>query len=202
MDDRERFLKNVKYHAMSVLLDTENYRHIKFRNPKHGFYAFSINTWPGHLAFSGDMGTFVFSRGMDLFRGVGGGLDYISEKVVAADSNGRETEGVIKFDHATALESAKRMVIENLKSKRDEIGKEKRRKIYDEIMGSLEAKCDCEHEWFTAVSDACDAAGLTTEYWETGYQDYMVFTGRFRWCVEALQWAVKKYDESKKVQHD
>jgi hypothetical protein len=65
----EVFLKDVEKHEMKVLLDNGLYRHLRFAAT--GQYSwnqwFEIITWPGKLAYSGDMGTYVFERIEDMF---------------------------------------------------------------------------------------------------------------------------------------
>lgn len=66
----ERFLQDVADHKMTVVMDNGVYRHLRFANSdsKLAFNQwFDIVTWPGFLAYSGDMGCFVFSRLKDMF---------------------------------------------------------------------------------------------------------------------------------------
>lgn len=52
---------------MEVLMDNGLYRHLKFTNNGSSVYRFDIHTWPGYLAVSGDMGSWMFSRITDMF---------------------------------------------------------------------------------------------------------------------------------------
>lgn len=63
----ESFLRDVATHEMEVIKDEELYRHIRFRRPGTGCMGFDFLTWPGYLCYTGDMGTFVFSRIPDMF---------------------------------------------------------------------------------------------------------------------------------------
>lgn len=51
----ERFLKDVSEHELTVLHEDGLYRHLRFARPNSGQYHFSIVTWPGYLAYTGDM---------------------------------------------------------------------------------------------------------------------------------------------------
>jgi hypothetical protein len=54
-------------HELTVMHDDGNYRNLMFRNPASSFYWFSLATWPGHLAFTGDVGSWLFRRATDMF---------------------------------------------------------------------------------------------------------------------------------------
>ena len=60
--DVHRFLPDVAEHKLTVLHDEGLYRHLRFQKPGTGFYWFDLITWPGNLAFKGDMGGFMFAR--------------------------------------------------------------------------------------------------------------------------------------------
>lgn len=62
-----RFRDDIKDHQMHVLMDNGLHRHLKFQREDSSCYHFNITTWPGHLAISGDMGTWVFARLPDMF---------------------------------------------------------------------------------------------------------------------------------------
>ena len=61
------FLKDVAAHEMEILRDDGVYRHIRFKKPGTWCMHFDLVTWPGYLAYSGDMGCYVFSRLNDMF---------------------------------------------------------------------------------------------------------------------------------------
>lgn len=113
-------------HQMSVLLDQmapggtgQPHRHLRFAIPGTGFYSFDIVTWPGHLAISGDLESFTFTRLPDMFdffrglridqntdqaggraRFVGGpSPEYAAQKVIAAAARRHGDESGLKvFD--------------------------------------------------------------------------------------------------------
>lgn len=52
---------------MEILQDDGLHRHVRFAKPGTGLYRFSLVTWPGYLAISGDVESFTFSREPDMF---------------------------------------------------------------------------------------------------------------------------------------
>lgn len=56
------FLADVAHHQLTVLRDDGLYRHLRFSKPGSNDMRFDVVTWPGFLAYSGDMGCFVFER--------------------------------------------------------------------------------------------------------------------------------------------
>lgn len=88
----ESFMRDVATHEMTVFRDDGLYRHIRFRRPNTMRTHFDLITYPGYLCYSGDMGTYVFSRLDDMFeffrtdRDINPG--YWSEKLQAVDNHG------------------------------------------------------------------------------------------------------------------
>ncbi|GGJ56127.1 hypothetical protein [Glutamicibacter ardleyensis] len=87
----QTFNKNLGDHVMTVLHDEGLYRHLRFKNPKNGFYWFDLITWPGNLTITGDMGTYTFARTEDMFTFFTGQINtgYWAEKLRAGASGGR-----------------------------------------------------------------------------------------------------------------
>lgn len=56
------FLREVSQHSMTVIRDDGVNRHLRFRRPETNCMGFDLITWAGHLCYTGDMGTYVFSR--------------------------------------------------------------------------------------------------------------------------------------------
>jgi hypothetical protein len=79
------FALDTARHTMTVRHDDGLYRHLSFRAPDTGLYWFDLVTWPGCLAFHGDMGTYVFARTADMIDFFAGPGDinpgYWAEKV-------------------------------------------------------------------------------------------------------------------------
>ena len=109
---RDAFLQDVAKHEMRVLLDAQidgvmPYRHLRFADPATGHQHFYLTCIPGRLVYSGDMGTFVFARTVDMFsffrsgitpRGLEINEAYWHEKLEAVDRcDGSRTKGGKKY---------------------------------------------------------------------------------------------------------
>mgnify|MGYP006928492278 FL=1 len=101
----ERFAADTAQHHLSVLKADGVYRHIRFAQPGTNMYAVEIVTWPGSLAVTGDMGSYLFTRTEDMllfFSGKGTiAYRYWAEK----ESGGRA--GNENFDAALFAESGR-----------------------------------------------------------------------------------------------
>jgi hypothetical protein len=201
----EQFLKNIATHEMTVLMDNGIYRHLRFSKPKSRDMWFDIVTWPGFLAYTGDMGGFVFTRLNDMFQffrtdtekeRLGINLGYWGEKLEAVDRNG--SKGSYKeFDPERMREQIEEHVagwIEEEGLTKDE-AEELRDEIDNYIYPFLD---DGPHEAYRAVRDfSFEQNHRTYEFhdaWEWGCEEY---TFRYIWCCYALAWAIRTYDASK-----
>jgi hypothetical protein len=202
----DRFLRDVAGHEMSVLLDNGIYRHLRFANADSSLawnQWFEIVTWPGFLAYSGDMGCFIFSRLKDMFmffrtdQREDGRLcinrSYWAEKLQAVDRCGRRS-GAEEFSSAKLQEHVDATVAEwvdafNLSA---EERQELREELDEQVIGAAD---DGEDEVRRALRDfSFEVRGRRFEFqdsWEWHLQDY---TPRFTWCCYALAWAIKQYD--------
>ncbi|GAB6925863.1 hypothetical protein AAC389_15790 [Rhodococcus qingshengii] len=88
------FDKMTTEHELTVLHDDGVYRHLKFAAPGTNIWRFDLVTWPGHLAVSGDLSSYTFSRTYDMlqFFEIGRGINphYWSGKVIAGQDRVRE----------------------------------------------------------------------------------------------------------------
>jgi hypothetical protein len=211
----EVFLKDVEKHEMSVLLDSGVYRHLRFKAPGTSVAWFDVVTWPGFLAYSGDMGTFVFSRLDDMFKffrtdqDAAGKLrinrSYWGEKLEAVDRGGRAS-GHRQYSEDRLREHVEEQVTawveafegpydaseeENAKAKKAFEGA-LREGIDEEVYRYLD---DGEHEARKAVRDFSHKIDDQTfefhDSWEWDCDDY---TYRFTWCCYAIAWAIRSYD--------
>ena len=74
----EYLLLHVKDHEMTVLLDQDTHRHLRFAKPGTGIWSFNLITWPGYLAICGDLQTYVFRRLPDMFEFFGSNVGQIN----------------------------------------------------------------------------------------------------------------------------
>ena len=84
----ERFARDIEKHELTVLRSDGVYRHIRCSKSNSSDMHFEIVTWPGYLAYVGDMGAYTFQRTEDMFeffRRPDGKINprYWSEKVEA-----------------------------------------------------------------------------------------------------------------------
>lgn len=185
-----RFLNEVSTHEMKVIQDDGVYRHISFRKPDSGDMAFQIITWPWHLCYSGDMGTYVFCRLEDMFeffrtrnpRNEGHlyiNEGYWAEKIVAQD----KCDGITRYSPDMFRSSIQEWMDDN------DASKELREEIKEEVLYYAD---DGEFRARQAVEDfSCD--GWISDFWEASLQDY---TLRFTWCCYAISWGIEQYDRA------
>lgn len=101
---QEQFDKDIAEHVLTILKEDGVYRHIRCQVPGTMMEHFDIITWPGYLCYTGDMGTYVFTRTTDMlefFRRPDHcrysiDMRYWAEKVEAGDRHGRGG-GILEF---------------------------------------------------------------------------------------------------------
>ena len=171
----ESFLSDVSKHQMEIRIENGLYRHLRFSRPDTNNMSFSIVTWPGYLAYTGDMGDFVFARlpdMFDFFRGDKINPGYWAEKVQAACRDGVEEY---------SEDAARRCITDHIEEQEltDDLKEQIANFPYD----------DGEHALRQAIDD-CNHC-LFWDAWEFDFKEY---TGRFTWCCHALVWAIRQYD--------
>lgn len=212
------FLKDVAKHEMIVLRDEGVYRHIRFKRPDSGCMHFDLVTGPGYLAYSGDMGRYVFRRLDDMFEFFrtdreyqkGGvlkiNLSYWSEKLQAVDGN-RRAAGAKQFSQEKFRASVWSDFISWVRWKGVKFSKEDRRNLWTEIRDQVLSHEDDEHESYRAANEfSWRADGKPTweeraqfcfrDFWDHDCTDY---TYHFIWCCYALAWGIQKYDNAKEA---
>jgi hypothetical protein len=209
-----KFLSDVEQHEIQVLHDDGIYRHMRFKHPETSNLSFSIVTWPGHLAYTGDMGAYTFQRIHDMFeffrtdrkhahssnsRGdkqLVINPSYWAEKVVAQDRG----DGIEEFDHSAFERVVKENFREWLRENFNCTTKEQRRDLWEEIqLQVLGADTDKSGVWrYTAASSF--SSFVNDEVGDFSFQDFWEYhlqkpSYRYLWCCYAIAWGVKKYDE-------
>lgn len=212
----DSFLKDVAAHEMSALLDNGIYRHLRLKQPTSSNMWFDIVTWPGFLAYAGDMGAFTFTRLEDMFQffrtsSAKGELrinpSYWGEKLEAVDSH-CHNPGHGQFSEERLRERIEEYVkqwvddfeadcesseTESQKQKKS-FEKELRLAVNEDVLRCMD---DGEHEARKAVFDfSYEIGGHKFQFqdsWEWGCQEY---TYRFVWCCYAITWAIRKYDDA------
>jgi hypothetical protein len=135
--DIERFKKDVEKHVMTVIRDDGVYRHLRFQTPGSYCMGFDIVTWPGYLAYTGDMGAYVFTRLEDMFqffRCAEGrnqyriDLRYWAEKCECGGAADRS--GIREFSEDKFEQNVKEYLIDWIRNHRDSTNKEERRELW------------------------------------------------------------------------
>jgi len=194
-DVRKQFLKDVAAFEMTVVRDNGVNRHLRFSEPGNCNNAFDIVTWPWRLCYTGDMGTYVFTRLEDMFvffrrPGANRGVlwfdaGYWAEKALAEDRN-----GAIRV----YSEERFRTVVKDWIFNRE-------RKLPGEVIVALRERLlhgefSNEHEARDAVDRFnCDYPDFQfTDFYEIDIREHSY---RFLWCCCALAWGIAKYDEAR-----
>jgi len=212
--DLDRFLRDVKDHQMTVIHEDGLHRHLRFQKPGTMCMHFDIITWPGYLCYTGDMGTYVFTRlpdmlkffradkPDDIFRYID--RRYWAEKVEAQDKHG----GIKKFSEEKFNRAVIRHLVEWMREHREETTKTARRYLWEEAISDVifadggsdgMRKQTAAHDFSHRVhlKGGSDKLFYFRDFWETNVEEW---TGRFTWCCLALRWAIHQYDTQKAEQ--
>lgn len=220
------FLKDVEHHVVEVIRDDGLHRHIRFHKPGTMCMHFDLITWPGYLCYTGDKGTYVFSRLQDMFeffrtdreyaqrrgRRLSVNLSYWSEKLQAVDGS-RRNGSAQEFSEEKMRRVINGIRLRWIRDARNEgtLTKDQRRELWEAVDEDVFARLndDGEHAAYIAARDfSWTADGLRSSYsygkrawcfedlWDYDFTDY---THRFRWCCFALAWGIEQYDLSKEA---
>lgn len=186
----QSFLKDVATHQIAVLFENEVHRHIRFKRPGTYCMQFDLVTWPGYLAYSGDMGCFVFSRIPDMFDFFRAHNDrpelqintgYWAEKCQAEDRH-----GIRKFSPDLFKEQIERRLNEA------EASAETRREVRIDVLRNAD---DGQDAAYRAACEFKSRDGFQfTDFWECNCLEY---TYHYTWCCYALAWGIRQYDAAR-----
>ena len=211
MTTEKQFLEDVANHKMAVIKDDGVHRHIRFSRVDTMCMHFDLITWPGYLCYTGDMGTYVFTRLRDMFeffradreyalrrkKLLGINPQYWGEKLEAVDKH----DGFKKFSEEKFDAAIRRYFVEWIRDHRDETSKEERRELWE----AIESEVLCADEDSGGYRKQCAAHDFGhqvnqrvyfrfQDFWETNVEEY---SGRFMWCCYALAWGIQQYDDYK-----
>ena len=210
-----RFLNDVANHAMTVIRDDGVYRHIQFRRPGTVNYRFDLLTWPGHLAITGDMGTYVFSRLQDMFeffrtdrihgRNDGRTLfvnpGYWGEKLVSVCPCGgyrRYDADVFRQRVQAHFDSwVERRALPDAMASEPEIENFEQGKndLWDAIESDVLSFADYgEIDAYSVVRDFFYNGFEFVDFFDAGGTESYTFS--YLWCIYAIAWGVARYDEA------
>jgi hypothetical protein len=185
----ERFSRDVKEHQIEIIIDESLHRHIRLAKPGTIVMRFDLITWPGHLCYTGDMGSFLFSRTADMFsffRGRSPNLPYWSEKVLASDKSG----GIQRYS-ADAFSARIKEYFEGCTYDWDENKKEA---LWLEVVKQV---LSAAHDGEYAAREAAARFSVFADFWEADCTEYDF---RFEWCCHAIPWGIDQYDKHKELQ--
>jgi len=202
---KERFLRDVANHKMTILKDDGVYRHILFAKPDSSNMAFELVTWPHFLSYTGDMGAYTFSRINDMFsffRREDGELSintgYWGEKCEAVD----RASGIHEYSPEMFIE----VINDQCNEWIDEY--ELTGDDAEKLRGEIEdLKCHA-HDGEERARDAAESFTFTHEvpFAHEGrkltFNDFFETTltkktFRFVWCCYAIAWGISHYDKEK-----
>ena len=190
----EGFLQDVREHRMTVLHDSGVYRHVRFAKPGTCLMQFDLVTWPGYLAFSGDVGAYVFSRLRDMFEffrdsrpwptgPIEVNLGYWAEKCQAQDCS----SGIREYSPERFREKVEQWVADA------DLSEECRAAVQREVLSRAE---EGEYAARQALEQFDREYRLGFEdFWEADCRDWTV---RYVWCCRALCWAIHQYDAARR----
>lgn len=189
----ETFLKDVGLHKVEILLDIGVHRHIKCRSTIHGWNQwFEVVTWPGSLAISGDMGSWVFSRTEDMFRFFRSGElkinpSYWSEKLQVGRDEAKDFSN----------EAFREDLLEHLSWYG--VKGERLSKLTAAIEEDIFSGNESEHELLRAAFEFSHDEVVHGEKCKFQFETSEMPSGkrwtyRFIWCLYAIVWAIQQYD--------
>ena len=186
----EHFDGDIKDHTMVVVHDDGVHRHLEFRKNGSSIMMFGIVTWPGHLAYYGDMGSYTFRRLTDMFEFFSGpriNPSYWGEKLEAVD----KSSGYRAFSRNVFMDNAMDQwdrFEENGEFEDEAQGERIKQSLIDMVIGAE----DDDARAYDAVYDWEEDGFTISDGWEWNNQD---FTYRYIWCLKAIVWGIGKYYE-------
>lgn len=200
--DTADFLKDVDRHEIRIIRDEGVNRHIRFSRPGTSCMHFDLIAWSGYLCYTGDMGTYVFSRLDDMFEffrtdrndynynkdGLSINPQYWGEKLQAVDKgDGFKQYSADKF-HGIIWEIINSHIVD------DELTEEQAASLREAVADDVLANNDESEEMAHAAARDFEHEGFEfSDFWEHDLKDYSY---RFMWCCRALAWGIAKYDET------
>ncbi len=202
------FMRDVQSHTMKILRDDGIYRHLVFQQPVNSWHhRFEVVTWPGALCIRGDVGTYVFSRLADMFEFFRSPMtsddrlyindSYWAEKLIATNCNGRNGDGVMRFDPDEFRDAVNRRYVEHVRSRMRGMPNARRSlrlALEDEVLAYAD---DSETEAMRAAADFEHEGFRLQDFWEVDCRKYTV---QFVWSLYAISWAIREYDRQKSPQ--
>ena len=186
---KERFLRDVVKHTMTVFKDDGVYRHLRFSKDGTACMYFDLITWPGYLCITGDMGEAVFSRVNDMFTF----FRHKNELSINPGYWGEKCKaGEIKaFDSDTFDESVKSWCEDTIEQ--EELNTEDA----DILREDIEKLIGISDEWeaVEAIRGFRSSKGYEFDLSEGFKMEEYRF--HFIWRLYAIVWGISEYDKQK-----
>jgi hypothetical protein len=185
---------DVRDHVMKIVKDDGVFRHVKFFKPGTSIYGFSLTTWPGYLAITGDCEDFVFCRLNDMFeffRGNEINRSYWAEKATAVGRHG----GIMDFSDECYEQAVRTRIKDHISgmslSDAKRVVRDMRLDLFDWGYPSSTAEAI-----ETATGFTCPVTGTKPleDIWDSRLEDYRY---GFVWVLRAIRWGIERYDASK-----
>jgi hypothetical protein len=180
------FAINTAEHELTVLHDDGVYRHIRMAKPGTVLYRYDLTTWPGYLAISGDLDSYVFSRVDDMFsffRNQQVNPMYWGGKV----QDGRERIKSYSEDHF------KQLIKERLTGLRAADLTKEQRETRKEILAQVNAGDGYNEADARDILAQGERADLLADTWEWSLSDWDF---HFLYCLNAIVGGIKAYDSA------
>lgn len=216
MDDQaiHDFLSDVAEHQMAVIRDDDVNRHLRFAKPGTSCYHFDLVTWPGVLCYTGDMGTYVFTRIRDMFeffrtdrqhnpdKPLPINRGYWSEKLIATDCSGKRGGAATEFDPDQFRRVINEYRVGWMRSmKQDGHDADARRELWEavdhQVLYALDNHGEGAQRDAYEFSHRIENGGHAYQFEDLFEHDFTRFTHSFTWCCYALTWGIQKYDQAK-----
>ncbi len=206
----EIFRGDIAKHQMIVVRDEGVHRHISFKEPGTGIARFDLITWPNHLCYTGDMGTYVFQRTEDMFQffrtdrrpeqSLKINLSYWSEKLIAVDSSGRHGGSAVEFDPDKFRRVINDYRISWMRRAREAgINKEVRRELWESADNIIFLEYGEDRQTIAAYDFQETIDGINFYFPDLFEHNWTRYTSHFIWCCYAIAWGIAQYDAAKPV---
>lgn len=209
----QHFESDTAGHVLTVIRDDGVNRHLRYGKPGTMNCQFDLITWPGHLCYTGDMGTYVFQRLEDMlvfFRGAQVNPQYWSEKLVAADCSGRFTgRSVTEFDPEEFVRRVRECRLAWMRDSHESeaLDKDERRELWEAVDDDvLRVLFESPERAMIAANDfhweprrpgSRQARKPNYTLHDTFESEPFQYTHSFLWCCYALIWAIDLYDKQR-----
>lgn len=179
----EMFLADVAQHEVRVELNSGVHRSILFKRKGSGNMYFRLTTWNNHLAISGDMGCYVFSRTEDMFEFFRGelkiNLNYWCEKLQAISCFGSKNGDIREYDSSATVAQVDA--------------------YFRDCNFPAESLTGVQMEVLDDVYHAEDDRAAAKVLVDADIDDAHCFltynpTYHIQWCLYAVVWGIQQYD--------